>query len=272
MSTVQIKKFLEAGVHFGHQTRKWNPKMSPFIFGEKNKIHIIDLQKTLACVKRATQYIEETVAAGKNLLFVGTKKQAQISLEEAAQRSSSPHVTQRWLGGMLTNFSTVRLSISKMNNIKNMEEANDYGPLTKKERNSLIKERGKLEKNLGGINTMEKLPGAVFVVDTKKEHIAVKEAQKLHIPIIALIDTNSDPDGIDFPVPGNDDAIRSIHLIANIMADAVMAGRKKCSPAPKSSSKQVESKEEVKVEVKETEEVTKDDSALESVATEKDKS
>jgi small subunit ribosomal protein S2 len=236
LSTAQIKKFLEAGVHFGHQTRKWNPKMSPFIFGEKNKIHIIDLQKTLACVNLATQFIEELVAAGKEVLFVGTKKQAQIPLEEAAKRSQSPFVTQRWLGGMLTNFATIRLSINKMNTIKKMEEANDFGPLTKKERHSLVVEREKLEKNLVGISTINNLPGAIFIIDTKKEHIAVKEAQTLQIPVIALMDTNSDPDGIKYPIPGNDDAIRSIHLISNLIADAVLAGRSK-RPAPKVKEK-----------------------------------
>jgi small subunit ribosomal protein S2 len=239
LSTAQIKKFLEAGVHFGHQTRKWNPKMAPFIFGEKNKIHIIDLQKTLACVNQATQFIEEIVAAGKEVLFVGTKKQAQISLEEAAKRSQSPFVTQRWLGGMLTNFATIRLSINKMNTIKKMEAENDFGPLTKKERHSLVIEREKLEKNLVGISTINNLPGAIFIVDTKKEHIAVKEAKTLQIPVIALMDTNSDPDGIKFPVPGNDDAIRSIHLISNLIADAVLAGRNK-RPVPKIKEKKAQ--------------------------------
>ncbi len=237
MSTALIKKFLEAGVHFGHQTRKWNPKMAPYIFGEKNKIHIIDLQKTHTCVNQATQFIEEIVAAGKEVLFVGTKKQAQISLEEAAKRSQSPYVVQRWLGGMLTNFATIRLSISKMNMIKKMEETNDFGPLTKKEKHSLVVEREKLEKNLVGISTMVNLPGAIFVVDTKKEHIAIKEAQKLHIPVIALMDTNSDPEEISFPIPGNDDAIRSIHLISNLIADAVTAGRSKQRPSEKIKEK-----------------------------------
>ena len=227
MSKVTLKNLLEAGVHFGHQTRKWNPKMGSFIFGEKNKIHIIDLQKTLVCLRKATRFIEQMVADRKELLFIGTKKQAQISLEEAAKRAMSPYVSQRWLGGMLTNFATVRLSINKMKDIKRMEEANDFGPLTKKEINSLKKERAKLEKNLAGIENMGKLPGGVFIVDTKREHIAVREAQKLGIPIIALLDTNADPDGIDFPVPGNDDAIRAIHLMSNIMADAVLRGKNK---------------------------------------------
>lgn len=225
MAQVTIKNFLEAGVHFGHQTRKWNPKMAPYIFGSKNKIHIIDLQKTLACMKEAQEFIGKAVSSGKEVLFVGTKRQAQISIKEAAERCGVPYVNQRWLGGMLTNFATIKNSINKMKHIRGIEESGDFGPLTKKERGSLVKERTKMEKNLGGIKDMKNVPGAIIVIDPKREHIAVKEANKLHIPVIALVDTNTDPDGVDILIPGNDDAIRSINLICHLLADAVIYGK-----------------------------------------------
>lgn len=225
MAEVTLKMLLEAGVHFGHQTRKWNPKMKPYIFGEKNKIHIIDLEKTLACVKDATNFISKITAEGKDILLIGTKKQAQISLQDAAKRAGMPYVNQRWLGGMLTNFMTIRQSINRMNAIKKMEDESNFGDFTKKERGSLVKERQKMERNLGGIRDMLTLPGAVFIIDVKKEHIAVKEAKKLGIPVIALLDTNVTPDEIDYPIPGNDDAIRSITLMCNLVADAALTGR-----------------------------------------------
>lgn len=225
MSNVTIKDLLECGVHFGHQTRRWNPKMAKFIFGDRNGIYIIDLEKTLLCLENACAFVEEVVAGGKDVLFVATKKQAQAIVKESSEKVEMPYAVNRWLGGMLTNFETVRKSITKMNEITEMEESGSFKVLTKKEFLGLLKERDKMKKNLEGIKDMNKLPGAVFVVDPHKEHIAVREARKLNIPVIALIDTNCDPDQVDFPVPGNDDALRSISIIANAIAHAVKVGK-----------------------------------------------
>jgi len=225
LSNVTIKDLLECGVHFGHQTRRWNPKMAKFIFGDRNGIYIIDLEKTLLCLENACAYVEEVVAGGKDVLFVATKKQAQAIVRESAEKVDMPYAVNRWLGGMLTNFETVRKSIKKMNDITEMEETGSFKVLTKKEFLSLLKERDKMKKNLEGIKDMNNLPGAVFVVDPHKEHIAVREARKLNIPLIALIDTNCDPDLVDFPVPGNDDALRAISIIANAIASAVKTGK-----------------------------------------------
>jgi len=230
LSKVTIKDLLECGVHFGHQTRRWNPKMAKFIFGDRNGIYIIHLEKTLLCLENACKFVEDVVASGKDVLFVATKKQAQTIVKESAEKVDMPYAVNRWLGGMLTNFETVRKSILRMKEITEMEESGSFSVLTKKEFLSLLKERDKMKKNLEGIKDMRGVPGAVFVVDPHKEHIAIREARKLKIPIIALIDTNCDPDLIDYPIPGNDDALRSISIIANAIADTVQTtsqGREK---------------------------------------------
>ncbi len=225
MAVVTMKELLEAGVHFGHQVKRWNPKMKKYIFGERNGIYIIDLQKTLKGMEDAYNFMKEVAATGQPILFVGTKKQAQDSIREEAQRAGVFYVNNRWLGGMLTNFSTIKKSIEKLKKIEQMREDGTYEALTKKEVAKKEKTRMKLEKNLGGIKEMDGLPAAVFIVDPKKEHIAVLEARKLNIPIVAIVDTNCDPDLIDFVIPGNDDAIRAIRLITSKMADAVIEGR-----------------------------------------------
>ncbi len=222
---VTMKELLEAGVHFGHQVKRWNPKMKKYIFGERNGIYIIDLQKTLKGLEEACRFVRETAAGGAPILFVGTKKQAQDAIQEEAQRAGAFHVNQRWLGGMLTNFSTIRKSIERLKAIEKMKEAGTYEALSKKEVAGLEKERLKLEKNLSGIKEMTELPGTVFVIDPKKEKIAIAEARKLSVPIVAVVDTNCDPDEVDYVIPGNDDAIRAIKLIASKMADSVLEGR-----------------------------------------------
>jgi small subunit ribosomal protein S2 len=219
-----MKELLEAGVHFGHQTRRWNPKMKPYIFAAKNGIYIIDLQKTVRLLKKAYQFVRETVAEGKDILFVGTKRQAQESIQEEATRCGMPYVNHRWLGGMLTNFQTIRKSIDRLRELEAMMEDGRIMEYPKKETLRLQKEKAKLEKNLGGIKDMEDLPGAIFVVDSKKEYIAVREARKLGIPVVAIVDTNCDPDEIDYPIPGNDDAIRAIRLFSSLMANACLEG------------------------------------------------
>ncbi len=224
MANVSMKELLEAGVHFGHQTRRWNPKMKPYIFAAKNGIYIIDLQKTVRSLKRAYQFVRDTVAEGKDLLFVGTKRQAQESIQEEAARCGMPYVNHRWLGGMLTNFQTIRKSIDRLRELEAMSEDGRIQEYPKKEILRLQKERAKLEKNLGGIKDMDELPGAIFVVDSKKEYIAVREARKLGIPVVAIVDTNCDPDEIDYPIPGNDDAIRAIRLFSSLMANACLEG------------------------------------------------
>ncbi len=225
MAVVTMKELLEAGVHFGHQVRRWNPKMKRYIFGERNGIYIIDLQKTLKGIEDAYAFMREVSASGEHVLFVGTKKQAQDAIKEEATRAGAFYVNNRWLGGMLTNFSTIKKSIEKLKRIERMKEEGIYEKLTKKEVSKIEKTRSKLEKNLGGIKEMQSLPGAVFIVDPKKEYIAVNEARKLNIPIVAIVDTNCDPDLIDYVIPGNDDAIRAIRLITSKMADAVLEGK-----------------------------------------------
>jgi small subunit ribosomal protein S2 len=221
---ISIRQLLEAGVHFGHQTKRWNPKMRPFIFGARNGIHIIDLQQTVKLFNKAFQFLTNTVAQGEAILFVGTKKQAQEVITEEAKRCGMFCVTNRWLGGTLTNFKTVKGSIDRLRSIEKMAEDGTFERMTKKEVLHLERERVKLEKALGGIKNMGNLPGAVFVIDPKKEHIAVSEARKLEIPIIAITDTNCDPDEIDYVIPGNDDAIRAIKLFTGKVADACIAG------------------------------------------------
>lgn len=225
MSAITMKELLEAGVHFGHQAKRWNPKMKKYIFGERNGIYIIDLQKTLKLFKEAYDFVRNTAAQGKDVLFVGTKKQAQDSITEEAKRCGMYYVSSRWLGGMLTNYATIRKSIDRLKKIEKMKEDGTYDKLTKKEVAGLEKERAKLEKILSGIKTMPDLPSVVFVIDPRKEDIAVHEANKLGIPVVAVVDTNCDPDNIDYVIPGNDDAIRAIRLMASKIADAVIEGR-----------------------------------------------
>jgi small subunit ribosomal protein S2 len=225
LSLITMKQLLEAGVHFGHQTRRWNPKMKQYIFGARNGIYIIDLQKTVRLFKKAYTFVQDTVGRGGSVLFVGTKKQAQDAVYEEAQRCGQYFVNQRWLGGMLTNFSTIKQSIEKLNQFGEILEKPEETNFTKKELVFLNREYEKLNKNLSGIRELRKLPAAVFIVDPKKENIAVKEARKLGIPIVAIVDTNCDPDEIDYVIPGNDDAIRAIRLFASKIADACMDGK-----------------------------------------------
>ena len=225
MSVVSMKQLLEAGVHFGHQTRRWNPKMARFIFTERNGIYIIDLQKTVKKVEEAYAFIRDVAAKGEPILFVGTKKQAQNSVKEEATRCNQFYVNERWLGGMLTNFRTIQTRINRLKELEKMFEEGTTDQYPKKEVILMKRELEKLEKNLGGIKDMKKLPAAMFVVDPRKEHIAVLEARKLHIPIVATVDTNCDPDEIDYVIPANDDAIRAVRLLAGKMADAVLEGR-----------------------------------------------
>ncbi len=225
MSVVSMKQLLEAGVHFGHQTRRWNPKMDRYIFTERNGIYIIDLQKTVRKLEEAYQFVSETVADGGEILFVGTKKQASESIKEQAQRCGMHFVNARWLGGMLTNYKTIRTRIVRLEHLHKMQEDGTFDLLPKKEVLKLNLEIEKLEKFLGGIKEMNRLPAALYVVDPKKEHIAVSEARKLGIPIVAIVDTNCDPDEIDYVIPGNDDAIRAVHLISTLMANAVLEAK-----------------------------------------------
>ncbi len=225
MAVITMKQLLEAGVHFGHQTRRWNPKMQRYIFGARNGIYIIDLQKTLRQFKESYRFVRELSARGGNVLFVGTKKQAHESIFEEAQRCGMPYVNHRWLGGMLTNFATIKKSIGRLKKYEIMEEEQSWGNLTKKEILNITKEREKLGQFLDGIKDMGKLPDALFVVDPKREEIAIKEARKLGIPILAIVDTNCDPDLIDMVIPGNDDAIRSIRLFTSKIADAIIEGQ-----------------------------------------------
>lgn len=235
MQQVTLKQLLEAGAHFGHQTRRWNPKMKRFIFGEKSGIYIINLELTLDCLVKALEFLKRTASEGKEILFVGTKKQAQDVVRETAQRCQMPYVHERWLGGMLTNFSTVRKSVARLDGIDQMEREGDFKFITKKEVSSLLKEREKLVRYLTGIRQMKRIPGALFIIDTQKETIALAEARKLEIPTVALIDTNCDPDLVDYPIPGNDDAIRAIKLFSDLAAEAISEGRNeflKISPVP----------------------------------------
>jgi len=225
MAVISMKQLLEAGVHFGHQTRRWNPKMAEYIFTERNGIYIIDLQKTVKKVEDAYMFIRELAENGESVLFVGTKKQAADSIKEEAERVGQYYVNTRWLGGMLTNFETIKKRINRLNQLKKMQEDGTFELLTKKESAKLSLEIEKLEKYLGGIKEMKKLPGALFIVDPRKEHNAVAEARKLHIPIVAIVDTNCDPDEVDYVIPGNDDAIRAVKLISSTMANAILEGR-----------------------------------------------
>jgi small subunit ribosomal protein S2 len=227
MAYVTMKEMLEAGVHFGHQTKRWNPKMKPYIFGARNGIYIIDLQKTVRMFRDAYDFIVDTVAAGKSVLFVGTKKQARESIYEEANRAEMFYVHNRWLGGMLTNFQTIKKSIDRLNYLNSIENDGSISLFPKKERLKLAKDRLKLDSTLGGIRSMTKLPGAIFIIDVKNEAIAVHEGRRLGIPIVAVIDTNCDPDQIDYPVPGNDDAIRAIRLITSKIADACAEGKER---------------------------------------------
>jgi len=221
-----LKQLLEAGTHFGHQTKRWNPKMAPYIFGERNAIYIIDLEKTVECLHRAQDFLRELARKGEIVLFAGTKRQAQDIVREQAQACGMYWVSHRWLGGLLTNFSTIKKSIARLKEIEKMEKDGLFKSFTKKEVSLLLKEREKLERNLGGIKDMERLPSALYVVDSKKEELAVKEAKKMGIPVVALIDTNCNPEVIDYPIPGNDDALKSIRLITTLIAEAVASGRK----------------------------------------------
>jgi len=239
-----MKQLLEAGVHFGHQTRRWNPKMAPYIFTERNGIYIIDLQKTVRKLEDAYMFVRTLSEEGRTLLFVGTKKQAGDSVKEEATRSGAHYVNARWLGGMLTNFGTIRTRIDRLAQLRKMEEDGTFDRLPKKEVVKLNLEIEKLEKFLGGIKTMNKLPGALFVVDPRKEKIAVAEAKKLGIPIVAIVDTNCDPDDIDYVIPGNDDAIRAVKLISQVMANALIEGRQGLDAAEAAEQEEINMKEE----------------------------
>jgi len=248
MPRVELTDLLNAGAHFGHLTRRWNPKMKPFIFMERNGIHIIDLKKTQELIESASNAISDIAAQGKRFLFVGTKKQAQEVVKEEAIRCGEFYVTERWLGGMLTNFSTIRKSIKRLSNIEKMETDGTYDKLTKREVLRLEREKEKLHGYLSGVIDMTRLPGALYVVDIKKEDIAVKEAKRLGIPVFAIVDTNVDPDGIDYPIPANDDAIKSIQLITRIVADAVLEGKERA----KSMLEVLEREEDVQEHIEET--------------------
>lgn len=223
---LELKGMLEAGAHFGHQTHKWNPKMKPYVYGERNGIYIIDLQQTLPMAKKAYDFIKKTASSGKSVLFVGTKRQASEVVKQNAENCGAFYVTNRWLGGMLTNYKTIAQSIDKLRKVEKMKETGDFKLLKKKEQSKIEKDMAKLERNLGGIKNMRKLPGAIFIVDPNNEKIAVKEANNLNIPVVAITDTNCDPEGIDFIVPGNDDAIKSITMFTEYFAGAVAEGSK----------------------------------------------
>ena len=240
MSVISMKQLLEAGVHFGHQTRRWNPKMGKYIFTERNGIYIIDLQKTVKKVEEAYKFVKEVAETGKPILFVGTKKQAQEAIKEEAERCGMFYVNERWLGGMLTNYKTIKTRINKLRELERMEEDGTFDVLPKKEVIKLRAEKEKLEKNLGGIKEMPELPGAMFVVDPRKENIAIQEAHRLGIPVVGIVDTNCDPEELDFPIPGNDDAIRAVKLIIGAMATAVIEGRQ-------GAEEEIEEAEEVEV-------------------------
>ena len=237
---VSMKALLEAGVHFGHQTRRWNPKMAPYIYTERNGIYIIDLQKTVKKLDEAYNYVKEVAAEGGDILFVGTKKQAQESIRDEALRCGMHYVNARWLGGMLTNFRTMRTRIDRLNQLKTMQADGTFDMLPKKEVIKHLGEIEKLEKYLGGVKEMKKLPGALFIVDTRKERNAIAEAHRLGIPVVAIADTNCDPDEIDYPIPGNDDAIRAIKLIASVMANAMIEGKQGEEMAPVEETKDAE--------------------------------
>ena len=254
MAVVAMKQLLEAGVHFGHQTRRWDPRMAEYIFQARNGIHIIDLQKASKKIDEAYEFIKEQVEEGKTVLFVGTKKQAQDCMKDAAIKSGMYYVNQRWLGGMLTNFDTIQKRIQRLKDLEKMEEDGTFDVLPKKEVILLKKEMEKLEKNLGGIKEMDKLPGVIFLVDPKKERIAILEAKKLNIPVVGSVETNCNPQDLDYPIPGNDDAIRSVSLIADVMANAIIEGKQGESFEPvteQETTEEPESMEEVVAEAEE---------------------
>ena len=256
MAVISMKQLLEAGVHFGHQTRRWNPKMAEYIFTERNGIYIIDLQKTVRKVEEAYNFLKDVAAEGKSILFVGTKKQAQESIEEEAKRCGMFYVNQRWLGGMLTNYKTISGRIERLKQLERMEEDGSFELLPKKEVLQLRKEMEKLNRFLGGIREMRGLPGAIFVVDPRKERIAVAEARKLGIPIVGIVDTNCDPDEVDYVIPGNDDAIRAVRLLTACMADAVIEGRE--GKAGDSDRPVASDEEEISLDSEETVEAVED--------------
>ncbi|AKE41472.1 30S ribosomal protein S2 [Corynebacterium kutscheri] len=270
MAVVTMRELLDAGVHFGHQTRRWNPKMRRFIFTDRNGIYIIDLQQTLTYINEAYEFVKETVAHGGTILYVGTKKQAQESVATEAARVGMPYVNHRWLGGMLTNFQTVSKRLHRMKELQNMENTEGgYEGRTKKEILMLTRERTKLERVLGGIAEMHKIPSAMWVVDTNKEHIAVAEAHKLNIPVVAILDTNCDPDVVNYPVPGNDDAIRSIDVLTRVISAAVIEGKKAREERNLAAAKEAAgdgNKTEVAAKVEATEEVAAKVEATEEVA------
>jgi len=260
MSKISMRDMLAAGVHFGHQTRFWHPKMRPFIFGERNKIHIINLEKTVPLLDDAMNFLGKLAAQGGTILFVGTKRQAQEIVREEANRSGSPYVDRRWLGGMLTNYQTVKKSIARLKELEATLDEGSGAKLSKKELLMLSREREKLDRTLSGIKNMPGLPDALFVIDVGHEYIAVKEAGKLGIPVVAVVDTNCKPDGVDYVIPGNDDAIRAIRLYSSLVADAVLEGRKLAKPAmPAGEDEYVEVEEEPKVKVKAKRRATKAD-------------
>ncbi len=243
MSVISMKQLLEAGVHFGHQTRRWNPKMAEYIFTERNGIYIIDLQKTVKKIEEAYAFIKDVAESGKEVLFVGTKKQAQDSIKEEAERVGMYWVNARWLGGMMTNFKTIKKRIERLEQLTKMEEDGTFDLLPKKEVINLKAEREKLEKYLGGIKDMKKLPGALFVVDPRKEKIAIEEAKKLGIPVVAIVDTNCDPEDVDYVIPGNDDAIRAVKLIASTIANAIIEGKQGVDALPVVEEKEEDAEE-----------------------------
>ncbi len=245
MAVISMKQLLEAGVHFGHQTKRWNPKMAKYIYAARNDIHIIDLQLSVKAVEEAYEFVKGIAAEGKSVLFVGTKKQAQDAIREEAERCGQYYINQRWLGGTLTNFKTIKTRVERLNKINQMELVGDFDILPKKEVAGLIKERELLERNIGGIKNMRTLPGCIFVVDLKKEEIAIKEARKLNIPIVAVVDTNGDPDLVDYVIPGNDDAIRAIKLFASVIADAVIEANQGEQNAPKAEIVEEDNAEDV---------------------------
>lgn len=251
---VNVKQLLESGVHFGHPTRRWNPKMKPYIFTDRNGVYIIDLEKTVKFLSEACAFLKETASKGGTILFVGTKRQAQDAIKQAAGLTEMPYVTERWLGGMLTNFETVRKSVTRLDRLEKMEEDGTYQFLTKKEVGQIRKKRNKLEHVLTGVRKMKKLPKVLFVIDPSQEQIAVMEARKLDIPVVALIDTNCDPDLIDYLIPGNDDAIRSVRLICDVVAKAIKAGRDEFMAvhAPEADQEQDQEKQVVNVDSTET--------------------
>lgn len=244
MPNVVMKDLLEAGVHFGHQTKRWNPKMKPYVYGARNGIYIVDLQKTLGLAREALDFIKKTASEGKKVLFVGTKKQAREIVSQEAKRSDQYAVTNRWLGGTLTNYSTIKASIDQLKKYNAMEESGELQALNKKHLARITKHREKLEKNLGGIKEMRKLPGVLFIIDPSKEHTAVLEANRLGIPVISVVDTNCDPTGIDYVIPGNDDAIKSIRLFCSLVADACIEGQEKFQEKLRANEIQVEKEED----------------------------